>query len=115
MEFLQKRLREVRLQRNETQQQVADKLHISRKLLSNYECGTREPSADMLVAFSIYYNVTVDYLVGASTVQEPYRRYPEFIVNLLNDYNYMSSESIEDLQKYIELLKIRDTVKRQQK
>lgn len=115
MSLLPERLRELRKQMNLTQQQVADDLDISRKLLSNYECGIREPNLDMLHSLAIYYFVSVDYLIGASTVENPYQQYPEFLSNLLNDYNYLSDESIRDLEKYIELLKLRDNSQHQKK
>lgn len=115
MSLLPERLKELRTRLHRTQQEVADDLHISRKLLSNYECGTREPNLDMLYSFALYYFVSVDYLIGTSTVENPYQQYPEFISNLVNDYNYLSKESIQDLEKYIALLKIRDEVNRQNK
>ena len=113
MSLLPERLKELRHKMNFTQQKVADDLQISRKLLSNYECGIREPNIDMLYSLALYYFVTVDYLVGASSVELPDKQYPEFIANLMNDSNYLSNESLQDLKKYVELLKIRDEVKKQ--
>lgn len=113
MSLLPERLKELRHKMNFTQQKVADDLQISRKLLSNYECGIREPNIDMLYSLALYYFVTVDYLIGASSVELPDKQYPEFIVNLMNDSNYLSNESLQDLKKYVELLKIRDEVKKQ--
>lgn len=113
MSLLPERLKELRHKMNFTQQKVADDLQISRKLLSNYECGIREPNIDMLYSLALYYFVTVDYLIGASSVELPDKQYPNFIANLMNDSNYLSNESLQDLAKYVELLKIRDEVKKQ--
>lgn len=115
MNLLPKRLRELRGKLNYTQQRVADDLNISRKLLSNYECGTREPSIDMLQTLATYYFVSIDYIVGASTIENPYQQIPEFMSKLLNDYNYLSNESVEDLEKYVTLLKIRDNAEHKKK
>lgn len=115
MGLLPERLRELRDRLHRTQQQVADDLNISRKLLSNYECGTREPDIDMLQTLATYYFVSVDYLIGASTIENPYQQYPKFMSKLLNDYNYLSNESIQDLEKYVTLLKIRDNAEQQKK
>lgn len=115
MNLLPERLKELRDRLHRTQQQVADDLNISRKLLSNYECGTREPSIDMLQTLATYYFVSVDYIVGASAIENPYQQIPEFMSKLLNDYNYLSNESVEDLEKYITLLKIRDNAEQQKK
>lgn len=113
MSLLPERLKELRHKMNFTQQKVADDLQISRKLLSNYECGIREPNIDMLYSLALYYFVTVDYLIGASSVELPDKQYPNFIANLMNDSNYLSNESLQDLARYVELLKIRDEVKKQ--
>jgi len=115
MGLLPERLRELRDRLHCTQHQVSDNLNISRKPLSNYECGTREPSLDMLQTLATYYFVSIDYIVGASTIENPYQQYPEFMSKLLNDYNYLSNESIQDLEKYITLLKIRDNAEQQKK
>ena len=113
MSLLPERLKELRHKMNFTQQKVADDLQISRKMLSNYECGIREPNIDMLYSLALYYFVTVDYLIGASSVELPDKQYPNFIANLMNDSNYLSNESLQDLARYVELLKIRDEVKKQ--
>ena len=115
MNLLPERLKELRDRLHRTQQQVADDLNISRKLLSNYECGTREPNIDMLHSLALYYFVSVDYLIGASSVENPCKQYPDFISNLMNDSNYLSSESIKDLEKYVALLKLRDDAEQQKK
>lgn len=115
MSLLPERLRELRKSFNYTQQRVADDLRISRKLLSNYELGLREPNIDLLQALAEYYLVSVDYLIGASSVENPRTYYPAFVINLMNDTKHLSSESISDLEKYVELLQLRDKVKGQQK
>lgn len=110
MSLLPERLRELRKSFGYTQQQVADDLQISRKLLSNYELGIREPNIDMLQTLAEYYLVSVDFIIGASSVENPRTYYPAFVVNLMNDSKYLSQESIADLEKYVELLKLRDDV-----
>lgn len=113
MSLLPERLRELRGELKLTQQQVADDLQISRKLLSNYELGIREPNIDMLHSLALYYFVSVDYLIGASSIENPGKQYPAFVARLMNDSNYLSDESIKDLEKYVSLLKLRDEVEKQ--
>ena len=38
-------------------------LNISREALSYYENGKREPSLELLVAMSNYFNVSINYLI----------------------------------------------------
>ena len=54
---------EIRKKKNLNQQKVALDLNISREALSHYENGKREPSLNMLVIMSKYFNVSIDYLI----------------------------------------------------
>lgn len=56
-------LRKIRKLRKLNQQKVAMELNISREALSHYENGKREPSLDMLIKMSRYFNVSIDYLI----------------------------------------------------
>ncbi len=58
-----KGLKLIRKERNLNQQKVALDLNISREALSHYENGKREPSLDMLVKMSDYFNVSIDFLI----------------------------------------------------
>ena len=56
-------LKAIRKQKNLNQQKVAMDLHISRESLSYYENGKREPSLELLVQMSDYFNVSINYLI----------------------------------------------------
>ena len=56
-------LKLIRKQKRYTQQKVAMDLNISREALSYYENGKREPSLDLLVQMSKYFNVSINYLI----------------------------------------------------
>jgi len=56
-------LKEIRKKKNLNQQKVAYDLHISREALSYYENGKREPSLQLLISLSKYFNVSIDYLI----------------------------------------------------
>lgn len=58
-----KGLKQIRKERRLTQLKVAMDLNISREALSHYENGKREPSIDMLIKMSEYFNVSVDFLI----------------------------------------------------
>ena len=58
-----KGLRAIRKQRNLNQLKVATDLNISRESLSHYENGKREPSLELLVQMSDYFNVSIHYLI----------------------------------------------------
>ena len=52
-----------------TQEQVADKLGISRSSIANYEIGRRSPNLNDLKQFAVFYGVSLDYF-GVASVDE---------------------------------------------
>lgn len=56
-------LKNIRITKNMNQQKVAYDLNISRESLSYYENGKREPSLELLVNMSQYFNVSINYLI----------------------------------------------------
>lgn len=63
-------LRAIRKQRKLNQQKVAMDLNISREALSYYENGKREPSLQLLVQMSNYFNVSINYLITGEEFQK---------------------------------------------
>ncbi|MBU5669576.1 helix-turn-helix domain-containing protein [Peptoniphilus sp. MSJ-1] len=62
-----KRLAELRKREKMTQKELADKFGLTAKAISFYELEQREPSGDLLTQFAKFFNVTTDYLLGASS------------------------------------------------
>lgn len=58
------RIKELRIQKSLTQEQVAKRLWVTKSIISAYELGTKYPSLDMLIKLASMYNVTTDYLLG---------------------------------------------------
>lgn len=58
-----KRLREMRMYREFTQQRLADAVGLALRSYQCYEQGVREPSLDMLVSLADTLNVSTDYLL----------------------------------------------------
>lgn len=59
-----KGLKQIRKERRLTQLKVAMDLNISREALSHYENSKREPSIDLLIKMSEYFNVSIDFLIN---------------------------------------------------
>jgi len=57
-------LKQIRKQKNLNWQKVALDLNISREALSHYENGKREPSLNLLMEMSKYFNVSINYLIS---------------------------------------------------
>lgn len=69
--ILGRRLRELRAQRKQTQEQLAVHLGITTQAVSKWERGEGLPELTMLPAIASFFNVSVDYLLG---VDEAARR-----------------------------------------
>ena len=61
-----KRIRDLREDRDLTQREVAEMLHCSQQVYSNYELGQRDIPTEILIRLSDYYQVSVDYILGIS-------------------------------------------------
>lgn len=68
------RIREIREDNRFTQQNIADLLHIGQRTYSDYESGKTRIPVDSLLILAKHYDVSVDYISGASNVKTPYPR-----------------------------------------
>lgn len=58
------RLRELRTEKNISQQQLGKIVNVSKMAVSHWESGHSEPSIEQLIVISDYFEVTIDYLTG---------------------------------------------------
>lgn len=61
-----KRIEDLRVDNDLTQQDVANVLHCQREVYRRYEKGTRELPLSYAIILAQYYKVSLDYLVGLS-------------------------------------------------
>ena len=69
-----KRIENLRIDNDYTQQQIAEYLGCQREVYRRYEKGTRQIPADYLILLAKLYNVSVDYLVDLTPQTKPYPR-----------------------------------------
>lgn len=63
------RLRQLRLDKNLRQEQVAKLIGVNKSAISTYENNTRQPSFDILVRLATLYRVSTDYLLGMTNMR----------------------------------------------
>ena len=63
MSFVQ-RLKDLRIEKNVTQQQVGNFLGVGRATIAGYETKDKHPDFDKLNLLAQFFNVTTDYLIG---------------------------------------------------
>ena len=61
------KLKKLRLQDDLTQQQLADRLGVTKSVVSYYELQERYPSPEVLVKLASIFHVSTDYLLGLDT------------------------------------------------
>ncbi|MGG0825153.1 helix-turn-helix transcriptional regulator [Paenibacillus turicensis] len=61
-----RRIRDLREDRDLTQQDLAKKLNITQATYSRYETGALDIPTVILIKLSKFYNVSIDYLLGQS-------------------------------------------------
>ena len=74
MIFMYNRLRELREDKDLTQTQVAKYLNMSQTGYSQYEIGKNDIPTLILIKLSLFYNVSVDYLLNITDEMKPYKR-----------------------------------------
>ena len=58
------RLRDLREDHDLKQRELAKLLTCSQQVYSNYELGQRDIPTDVLIKLSLFYNVSIDYILG---------------------------------------------------
>lgn len=61
--MLSEKIYMLRKKNNLSQEQLAEKLGVSRQAISKWESGTSLPEIEKLISLSVFFNVTIDYLV----------------------------------------------------
>ena len=105
------RLRELRIEREFTQEKMANVFQISRQVYANYENSINQPSIEMLIFMADYFQCSVDYLLGRSddfgnvTVKE--KNSPELTSeeqSLLNDFRSLPRQERVQATEYVHYL-----------
>ena len=67
------RIRELREDNDLKQRELAEIHNCSQRVYSNYERGDIDVPTEILIKLSKYYDVSTDYLLGLSDIQNPYK------------------------------------------
>lgn len=112
-------IRKLREKYELTQIEFSKILNISNTTLSQYESGNRIPNDEIKLKIADYFKVSLDYLLGreinSASSPRVEEESAEIVFNygnnlLLNDIESLSPESKKELEKYIQLLKLKDTI-----
>lgn len=89
------RLKAMRKERKETQEDIARLLKVQRTTIGEYERGNIRPPMDKMKILADHFEVSVDYLMGNTNFQTAEERNEESP----NDVSKAMKKILEDLQK----------------
>lgn len=64
------RLKELRKAKKVNQTSLGKEIGVTLKQIQRYESGENDPTMSVLIALAIFFDVSIDYLVGRSDVKE---------------------------------------------
>lgn len=70
LELLSQRLLDTRKERNLTQSELSKDVGYHQRTYAHYENGSRIPTSFKVFYIALYYNISLDYLVGKSDIKE---------------------------------------------
>ncbi|ANU45034.1 transcriptional regulator [Enterocloster clostridioformis] len=95
---MESRIKQLREKRGLIQEILATELGITQQMLSKYEKDVTLIKVDILKKIATYFNVTTDYLLGASDVKRDLQR--QMKMNETLDEYYDLIEVYKDLDSY---------------
>lgn len=97
------RIRELRAEKNISQQKLADEIGVTRQAISLFEKGERDPKLETWIKLADYFGVSVGYLQGIEEEfatdekrQERWNEREQIFIRALRE-SYMLNGSWEDL------------------
>ena len=98
---LQEKIYKLRKNRGMSQEELAEKVGVTRQAVSKWEMGTSVPELETLVALAKCFGVTTDYLLSEDTPTQPQTettppkqdwldRLPGFIGNILKRFGWLA-------------------------
>lgn len=101
MSTFPERLKELRNETGISISELADKINIAKSTLSRYEASKMEPTLAVIVKIANFFNVSLDWLAGNSSIREP------FITsnNIVKIYNELNDNQKRELYRYTNYLK----------
>lgn len=93
------KLVELRKRRGLSQQEISDKLDVSRGTYSLWETNKRRPELDSLIAIADFYGVSVDYILGRDAHTAAASRFDDPMIDLSEEARKSVEEFIEFVRK----------------
>lgn len=101
------RLRQLREERQEKQDDIANAMGTQQGMVSKWENGAVQPDIDMLIKLARYFGVSIDYLVGCSDTRDPVTLRSETFLHEYMNRKFgreYTNQDIDTIDKILELV-----------
>ena len=98
----------LRTERQLSQADLGKNLGLSPSTISGYELGTRCPDLAVLTAYSEFFDVSIEFLVGDTDVRKTLFRVASSSDITDKDVGVLSKEAQDEIEKYIQFVLIRE-------
>lgn len=98
------RLKELRISRNMTQSDLANKLGVTPATISKYEKGQVVVAADVIILYSKIFSVTPDYILGINNEKNETNEFTQLSdddIYILDLFHKLSYENKIEIKGYI--------------
>lgn len=101
------KLKILRSEKNITQQELADIFNLSRNHLAQVETGRTAPSLKMLYDLAIFFDCSIDYLIGLSPIRSVDELSTTNVYEIMDEYDvsfgerHVSREEKDRIKEYI--------------
>ena len=106
-------IKKLRIKRNITQVDLANKINVKQETISAYESGKALPSADALIKIANYLNTSCDYLLGRIEDVSPLsglniKEMNPKTYKMLNNFIMLKDKEKDDVLWYSEAIRKKD-------
>ena len=103
-------IKKLRMKRNITQVDLANKIKVKQETISAYESGKALPSADALIKIADYLNTSCDYLLGRIEDDSPLSGFNIKEMNpktykMINNFIMLKDKEKDDVLWYSEVIR----------
>lgn len=71
MDTFKDRFKQLRNEKQLTQDKIAEKFYLKKSSISKYETGKQTPTIELFIQFADFFGVSTDYLWGRSEIRNP--------------------------------------------
>lgn len=102
-------LRKLRIEKNLSQQQLADVIGVSQQSINKYENHNVEPSVETLSLLADYFETSIDFIIGRTEINRQIQEVDKYDLNIteqhiIDNFRNLSKEDKEYISSLLKRL-----------